>query len=98
VKNVTNTFCTFLFTGFCTFGQGYLSGIGEHGRKPQEKTRRGKNTKSGGSDPTFSAASRPKSFWGRSRTAALVSVPGVFSAAPKDLRNKSGKENNHATH
>jgi predicted transcriptional regulator len=29
------------------------------------KSHIGKNTKSGGSDPTFSAFSRPKSLWGR---------------------------------
>ena len=33
----------------------------------ESESHRGKNVKSGGSDPTFSAFSRPKSSWGRSR-------------------------------
>ena len=36
----------------------------------ESESHRGKNVKSGGSDPTFSAFSRPKSSWGRSRPAA----------------------------
>src|SRR5487761_577546 len=47
----------------------------------EEKRRRGKNTKSGGSDPTFSAFSRPSEPWGRSRPPAQVTVPRVFSTA-----------------
>jgi hypothetical protein len=46
-------------------------------RNTGRKRRRGKNTKSGGSDPTFSAFSRPKSLWGRSRPPALLTVPEV---------------------
>ena len=37
-----------------------------------------KTTKTGGSDPTFSAFSRPKSSWGRSRPEAPCPVPIVF--------------------
>jgi hypothetical protein len=66
VKNVRLTFCTFVFNKFCTLWREHLPAVEPHRGKPQEKTRRGKNTKSGGSgsDPTFSATSRPKSFWG----------------------------------
>src|SRR5216683_3158914 len=45
----------------------------------ERESHRGKNVKSGGSDPTFSAFSRPKSSWGRSRPAAQQIVPAVFS-------------------
>jgi hypothetical protein len=58
VKNVRNTLCTRAFTSFCTSGPKHFSGIKQDRRKPQEKTRREKNTKSGGSDPNFSAAQR----------------------------------------
>jgi hypothetical protein len=50
VKNVTNTLCTFLCTSFCTLGPEQLSVIQKDLRKPQEKIRRGKNTKSGGTN------------------------------------------------
>src|SRR5882762_2256382 len=36
-------------------------------RSNANKSYRGQTTKTGGSDPTFSAFSRPKSSWGRSR-------------------------------
>ena len=44
----------------------------------KRKSSGGKTTKTGGSDPTFSAFSRPKSSWGRSRPEAPGSVPVVF--------------------
>jgi hypothetical protein len=39
----------------------------EERKRCEEKRCYGQNIKSGGSDPTFSASSRPKSSWGRSR-------------------------------
>ena len=45
------------------------------------KSSGGKTTKTGGSDPTFSAFSRPKSAWGRSRPEAPYPVPAVFSTS-----------------
>src|ERR1035437_3262103 len=36
----------------------------------ESESHRGKNVKSGGSDPTFSGFRRPKSWWGRSRPPA----------------------------
>src|SRR6266849_3006809 len=38
----------------------------------ESESHRGKNVKSGGSDPTFSAFSRPKSSWGRSRPSRFL--------------------------
>src|ERR1700683_231368 len=52
---------------------------GEKYKLGGSKSHRGKNVKSGGSDPTFSAFSRPKSSWGRSRPSARRIVPAVFS-------------------
>src|ERR1700687_4867842 len=53
------------------------------GNRRNTKPREGKVTvekkvKSGGSDPTFSAFSRPKSSWGRSRPPAGEFVPSFF--------------------
>ena len=39
----------------------------EERKRREEERRCGQNSKSGGSDPAFSAFSRPKSSWGRSR-------------------------------
>jgi hypothetical protein len=44
-----------------------------------------KTTKTGGSDPTFSAFRRPKSAWGRSRPEAACPVPVVIPS----LQNES---------
>jgi hypothetical protein len=49
----------------------------------ESESHRGKKFKSGGSDPTFSAFSRPKSSWGRSRLPAQLTVPAVFSTVRK---------------
>ena len=48
-------------------------------REAKPKSGGGKITKTGGSDPTFSAFSRPKSSWGRSRPEAPCPVPAVSS-------------------
>jgi hypothetical protein len=53
--------------------------------KARPKSSVGKTTKTGGSDPTFRAFSRPKSLWGRSRPAAQVSVPVVFPTLPESF-------------
>ena len=56
----------------------------------------GKTTKTGGSDPTFSASSRPKSSWGRSRPEAPCPVPAVFPPLQnKDLNSLEGDGNAH---
>src|ERR1051326_9026462 len=56
------------------------SGKGRRKSQPKEKTPGGKNSKWGGSDPTFRAFSRPKSFWGRSRPGHLGRCLRFFSA------------------
>ena len=63
-------------------------------RNAGRKRRRGKNTKSGGSDPTFSAFSRPKSLWGRSRPPALVTVPDVFSTVQRSFDKATPRRKN----
>jgi hypothetical protein len=50
-------------------------------RETKPKSSIGKTTKTGGSDPTFSAFSRPKSAWGRSRPEAPYPVPVVLSTS-----------------
>jgi hypothetical protein len=62
VKKVKTMLCTFFFSRFRTLWETYSSERKGDKRKHQEKSRLGKNTKSGGSDPTFSASRRPKSF------------------------------------
>jgi hypothetical protein len=46
----------------------------ERCKAPAAKSAGGKRTKTGGSDPTFSAPSRPKSFQGRSRPLILCNL------------------------
>jgi len=48
-------------------------------REAKPRSGSGKTAKTGGSDPTFSAFSRPKSAWGRSRPGAPCPVPAVSS-------------------
>jgi hypothetical protein len=45
-----------------------------------------KTTKTGGSDPTFSAFRRPKSSWGRSRPGAPCPVLEVFSSLANECQ------------
>ena len=54
-------------------------------RKAEPKSGGGKITKTGGSDPTFSAFSRPKSSWGRSRPEAPCPVPAVLSSSSERM-------------
>jgi hypothetical protein len=61
VKKVKTMLCTFVFSRFRTLWETYSSEIKRDKRNHQEKSSLGKNTKSGGSDPTFSASRRPKS-------------------------------------
>jgi hypothetical protein len=70
MKNVRTTHFSFVFSKFFTlWREQFLCGVGD--REPvQAKVTVEKTPKTGGSDPTFSAFSRPKSSWGRSRPAA----------------------------
>src|SRR5215472_14736400 len=92
-KVETTPFSFFFCTFFSLWCKQFLFGVGdaEHG---EGKRRRGKNTKSGGSDPTFSAFSRPKSLWGRSRPPALVTVPDVFSTVQRSFDNATPRRRN----
>ena|ERR1700737_1448889 len=82
VKNVRNSFCTPVFSKSFTLVR--CNCLKE---TPMEnlasKRPGGKNTKTGGSDPTFSAFSRPKSSWGRSRP---FFAPGKKAQQPEALR------------
>jgi hypothetical protein len=52
-------------------------------KRRERKSYSGKNTKSGGSDPTFLAFSRPKSSWGSLPPDTLVACPR-FAAQGRD--------------
>lgn len=81
MKTVKMTTCTLVFSSFRTRRLSHVMEEKGNRREPQEKTRRGKNTKSGESDREFWGFCRPKKTWRRSRPAAQVAVPGVFSTA-----------------
>lgn len=67
VKKVEMTLCTFSLATFFTLWRSEVLVRQRNGKHGEEKRCCGQNIKSGGSDPTFSAFSRPKSSWGRSR-------------------------------
>jgi hypothetical protein len=88
VKNAEITFCTAVFTDFCTpSGEDALRNQ-ELEPKPWSKISRGKITKSGGSDPTFRAFSRPKSFWSRSRPFAHSIALVIFPRLGTDFESR----------
>jgi hypothetical protein len=69
VKKVNMTLFTSFFTQvFTPWPRMPVEGKAMPETKPKSSS--GKTTKTGGSDPTFSAFSRPKSAWGRSRPEA----------------------------
>jgi hypothetical protein len=51
----------------------------------------GKKSKSGGSDPTFRAFSRPKSFWGRSRHGLCFQSPRFVFAGHREFLKSNRK-------
>jgi hypothetical protein len=77
VKKVILTLCNLSCTKVFTLWQG-MSRKKTQIPEPKFKSSGGKTTKTGGSDPTFWAFSRPKCLRGRSRPAAPSSVPVVF--------------------
>ena len=87
VKKVEMTLCTFTLATFFTLWRSEVLVRQRNGKHREEKRCCGQNTKSGGSDPTFSAFSRPKSSWGRSRPprAARGSVLSTCSRGAKSL-------------
>jgi hypothetical protein len=82
VKNVRISACTF---GAATSSpQAHLwSSLSNIWRNRASESHCAKQAKSGGSDPTFSAFSRPKSSWGRSRPPARQFVPHFFSTVTR---------------
>ena len=77
MKNVNMTLCKSPCTKVFTLWPG-MSWKQTEMSDTKLKSSGGKATKSGGSDPTFSAFGRPKSFWGRSRLRPPWPVPVVF--------------------
>ena len=64
VKTVKNTSCSSFFSHLFTISSEYFLGTAGDAKRAESKSSSEQNTKSGGSDPTFSAFSRPKSFVG----------------------------------
>ena len=85
MKKVNMTLCKSVCTKVFTV---WPSMSWKHAEIPETKlkTSGGKTTKSGGSDPTFPASGRPKSFWGRSRLRAPWPVPVVFPPLQNESR------------
>jgi len=97
VKHARFTFCTFVFTTFCTSDGRHALQNQELKPTPQEKSSRGKITKSGGSDPTFRAFSRPKRIWGRSRPSAHFVALVIFPRLRTDFGIKKGQPPCHSS-
>ncbi len=97
MKNVRNTACTLLFTTFCTLcpKQAFVSK--EDSRTLPEESAAEKTPNRAGATPLFRLSSAQKVSWGRSRPAARITVPGVFSAEQQGVRKHSRKENSHVT-
>jgi hypothetical protein len=66
VKNIRNSVCILDCSKSFTLVRRIYLKVKPVANSTSESTG-GKNTKTGGSDPTFSASGRPKIFWGRSR-------------------------------
>jgi hypothetical protein len=88
VKKVILTLCTLSCTKVFTLWPG-ISPKKTEMLEPNFKSSGGKSTKTGGSDPTFWASSRPKVFRGRSRPAAPRSVPVVSHRCGRNLKTNS---------
>ncbi len=59
--------CKLVFSTFFSPLSGEVFGRERDGDTARGKSAMEKNTETGGSDPTFSAFSRPSGMWGRSR-------------------------------
>ncbi len=88
VKEVRIASCTFLFTTFFTRSSPYSIHPQRLSTTGHRETHRAQQIKSGGSDPTFLAFSRPKSSWGRSRPILLYGAR-VFSPRARQPRSWS---------
>ncbi len=80
MKNARNTLCTILFTNFCTLWLKQLSVTKEDSGSYRRKSPAEKTPNRAGATPLFRLSAAQKVFWGRSRPAARIAVPGVFSA------------------
>ena len=67
MKKVRSSFFISVICHFFTFGARQAKQHRDHMFRERSKSSIRKITEMGGSDPTFSASSRPKSSWGRSR-------------------------------
>jgi|SRR5579859_2533771 len=76
VKNIGSSICILDCSRSFTLVRRIYLKVKQVANSTSESTSE-KNTKTGGSDPTFSASGRPKSFWGRSRPFCLN--PGCVS-------------------
>jgi hypothetical protein len=81
VKNVKTSFCTVVFTTFCTLWQEHVSNLEDVPGNPESKPATEKTPHRAGATPLFRPSAAQKVFRGRSRPPAQVSVPGVFFAA-----------------
>jgi len=88
VKNAKITFRTSIFTNFCTLSGKDALRNQEFDGKRRSKTGRGKIIKSGGSDPTFRAFTRPKGVCGRSRPLRAFNRARDFSVARNDFDSR----------
>jgi hypothetical protein len=64
--------CTFGIASVFTATQAQALGCRRNSEAAESKSRRGKNSQTGGSDPTFSASSRPKSIVGSLPPCTLI--------------------------
>ena len=96
MKKVKTTSCTFSFSTFRTLWQRHLPEKRRDARKPQEKTRRGKNTKSGGSDPIFLGFCRPKKRFGSLPPCGTGNCAGCFFRGAEKSFETLKKEKQHA--
>jgi len=85
VKNVQNTFCTLVFTSFCTLARLHPVGNREHRRKPQEKPAAEKSPNRAGATPLFGHSAAQKVSWGRSRPCAFFDRAGDFPRLGTDF-------------
>jgi hypothetical protein len=85
VKKVILTLCNLSCTKVFTLWQG-MSRKKMQIPEPKFKSSGGKTTKTGGSDPTFLAFSRPKSLSGSLPPSAPLFGAGSFSTAAEQVR------------
>ena len=78
MKNVKTSFCTVVFTTFCTLWQEHVLTSEEVPGNPKRKPAAKKTPNRAGATPLFRLSAAQKVFRGHSRPPAQNSVPGVF--------------------